>query len=331
MFEDLKFYLLKFIFNVETKIVLPEHKGSSIRGALLGSLRKSFCLKPREEFCAQCVLKDTCPISILLSYSTDSLSRYNYPPRPFLIKPPLEKKNEYNPREEFIFTLGFFGEDIIKNFSYVIAGARLMGRAGIGVIENRGRMNLIRVLSINPIKNKEEEIFQEIEELRASPSMPIDTNDIKNRSKEIVKISKIKIRFLTPVRLISEKKLLGPLRSPSSEKNIPFSILYRRLLERLTTLIKIYEGKKIELDFQKLIEDSQKIKQVKSNLIWADVFRYSSRQQTKLPMGGYVGDIIYEGNFENFAETLAWGEQIHVGKYAILGNGWYEMAGVLDN
>lgn len=318
MSERFKLYLLKFIFKVEAEIVLPEHKGSSIRGALLGSLRRSFCLKPKEKFCEPCVLKDTCPISFLLSHSGENSARYTYPPRPFLIKPSLDKMNEFKPDEELTFTLGFFGEDAIKFFPYVIAGARLMGKTGIGVIEKRGRMNLCRVVSVNPLKEKEQEIFEEEKELKMMPCLPIDSEDIEMRANEIKKFNKIRIKLLTPMRLVSEKKLV--------KNKIPFDILYRRLLERFTTLISIYEGQKFDLDFKKIIEESQKVKIEESKIYWDDVFRYSSRHKRRIPMGGYLGEIIYQGDFTNFAEILAWGEQIHVGKYAILGNGWYEMA-----
>lgn len=317
MFKNLKLYLLKFVFRVETKIILPGHKGSSIRGALLGSLRKSFCLKPKEKFCEPCVLKASCPISYLLSHATEISPRYAYPPRPFLIKPPLEKKNEFAPGENLIFVLGFFGEDAIKFFPYVIAGARQMGMMGIGLMEKRGTMTLCKVISTNPLKGEEKKIFDEEKELETMPCLPINSADINKRLGEIKKNEKIRIKFLTPLRLINEKRLV--------KNRIPFEIFYRRLLERFTTFISIYEGQNLDLDFKKVIAEAQEIQIAASKIYWDDVFRYSSRHKRRIPMGGYLGEVIYQGDFTNFAEILAWGEQLHVGKYAILGNGWYEI------
>jgi hypothetical protein len=42
-------------------------------------------------------------------------------------------------------------------------------------------------------------------------------------------------------------------------------------------------------------------------------------------MGGFVGEVTYEGDLEEFLPLLILGQYTHVGKYAVWGNGQYEV------
>jgi hypothetical protein len=42
-------------------------------------------------------------------------------------------------------------------------------------------------------------------------------------------------------------------------------------------------------------------------------------------MGGFVGEVTYEGDLEEFLPLLILGQHTHVGKYAVWGNGQYEL------
>ena len=61
-----------------------------------------------------------------------------------------------------------------------------------------------------------------------------------------------------------------------------------------------------------------------------DPERYSARQDAKLKMGGVVGEAVYEGNLEQFAQLLALGEVLHVGKGTGLGLGRYRVSFQLE-
>ena len=74
-----------------------------------------------------------------------------------------------------------------------------------------------------------------------------------------------------------------------------------------------------------LIERSRNIKVKKEKLAWFDWERYSNRQDTRMMMGGFVGSITFEGDFEKFLPFLLLGEFIHVGKGTSFGLGKYEI------
>ncbi len=58
---------------------------------------------------------------------------------------------------------------------------------------------------------------------------------------------------------------------------------------------------------------------------WQELERYSSRHDRKMEMGGLLGEARYVGDVASLREILAWGQLCHVGKYAVAGNGWYEI------
>jgi hypothetical protein len=47
-------------------------------------------------------------------------------------------------------------------------------------------------------------------------------------------------------------------------------------------------------------------------------------------MGGFIGAVEYEGNLEEFLPLLILGQYTHVGKYAVWGNGRYEVVSYND-
>ncbi len=66
-----------------------------------------------------------------------------------------------------------------------------------------------------------------------------------------------------------------------------------------------------------------------STLKWYDWERYSTRQDTRMKMGGFVGEITFEGNIEPFMPLLKAGEILHVGKGTSFGLGKYEIVEIL--
>ena len=81
----------------------------------------------------------------------------------------------------------------------------------------------------------------------------------------------------------------------------------------------------MSLDFKGLIEEAKNITIKEENLHWQDWERYSNRQETMMKMGGFIGSVTFEGDFEPFAPFLLLGEYIHVGKGTSFGLGKYKI------
>ena len=74
-----------------------------------------------------------------------------------------------------------------------------------------------------------------------------------------------------------------------------------------------------------MIKKAEGVRVGTSNLHWYDWERYSGRQERKINMGGFVGDITFEGVIEPFMPLIKAGEVLHAGKGTTFGLGRYEV------
>jgi len=86
-----------------------------------------------------------------------------------------------------------------------------------------------------------------------------------------------------------------------------------------------YCGQELNIDFKNLIFQSENVKISNMALRWVDWQRYSSRQDTKMKLGGFVGEVIYVGDIKQFFPFLLLGECIHIGKNCTFGLGKYKI------
>ena len=79
-------------------------------------------------------------------------------------------------------------------------------------------------------------------------------------------------------------------------------------------------------DFKGIIEQAKGVTVKTRNLKWYDWERYSARQDTKLKMGGFIGEISFEGDIGPFMPLIKAGEVLHVGKGTGFGLGKYKLS-----
>ena len=129
------------------------------------------------------------------------------------------------------------------------------------------------------------------------------------------------LKFLTPARLKYEDTLT---------MNLEFHIFIRQLLRRLY-LLNHYYCKESQVDgglpgdgYHRILIDKAHTTGIKtSNLRWHDWERYSRRQDTRMKLGGFVGDIAYKGAISPFYPFIEAGTILHVGKGTSFGLGKY--------
>jgi CRISPR-associated endoribonuclease Cas6 len=126
----------------------------------------------------------------------------------------------------------------------------------------------------------------------------------------------VKVRFLTPCRLTREGRL---------QDTPAFSLLIRSLLRRLSTLTYFHHGVEPDFDLAGLIAAAEEVKLVEDKTTWVDWERYSSRQDARMKLGGFVGEAVYEADpaaWEVLFPLLRLAEHTHVGKNTAFGLGW---------
>lgn len=125
------------------------------------------------------------------------------------------------------------------------------------------------------------------------------------------------VRFLTAVEL---KGWEGP-------PPLPFPVLIARLRDRLSSLRSVYGPGPIPFDFQGLAQRAQRVRSLGCNLTHARAGRISRRTGERHPLGGFLGDCIYEGDFREFLPLLEAGVYTGVGRQTVWGKGEYGLTG----
>ncbi len=126
--------------------------------------------------------------------------------------------------------------------------------------------------------------------------------DFKNKKHSSI----IKLEFLTPLRIKKQNKF-ALHQEEIGLNDILFSI-HRRELE--------LQKKPFER-----VQFNQDIKIVSKNLQYKELTRRSNKQNTKMNMGGLMGDIVLSGVDKQTYDLLKLGELIGVGKSTVFGLG----------
>jgi len=241
--------------------------------------------------------------------ATYELSEY---PHPFILEPPLMIKPEYKPGERLTFDLILIGKaiDYLPHFVFVY---QELGKEGIGKERRKYILRKVDSMVDGPLT-----IFDSRSERFIADFHVRTFADLTNSTNEQKPQKVLSLRFLTPTRIKKEGRFT---------KEIDFLIIMRNLLRRIILLSELHCGVKPNLGCSRLLKEAEGVKVVSSHLRWQDWERYSSRQHTKMKLGGFVGQITFKGELKEFMPLLKLGEYIHIGKGTSFGLGKYEIAG----
>jgi len=298
----------KYRFDVaaNTELSLPGYIGSTLRGGFGHAFRKVSCTLRQQE-CNQCMLREACPYSYVFETPTPAsaarMRKYTNVPHPFVIEVPGEKITTVAPGELFSYNLILIGKanELLPFFVYAL---RMLGEHGIG--RGRGKYNLASVMC------GQKTVYRDSEETILTVPMQrlpgkTDYGDWEGE---------VTLRFLTPTRIVSGERFL---RRPV------FRPIVSALIRRITMLAYFHCGHEIRDDFRGLLDQAETVETVACDTHWHNWSRYSSRQETKIDMSGFVGTVTFAGKIGRFLPYLRTGEMVHVGKGTAFGLGGYEM------
>lgn len=291
-------------------INLPPYKGSTLRGGFGNVFRRICCVNKKVKICSECSLRDKCAYAYIFETSPSKDAEYlknlNQIPRPFVIEPPLEKKSTYRKDEFLEFSLILIGK-AIDYLSYFIYSFKELGNLGIG--RGQGRFELSRVYNF-----KRDKIYDSENEILKKDDTRIDFK--KNIESLPLNSNCLSLNFLTPTRIKFKDDLVV---KPE------FHIILRALLHRLSALSYFHCDYELKIDYNSLISKAEEIKIKESEIRWLDWERYSSKQNIRMKLGGFMGYVSYEGDFKEFLPLLLLGEYTHIGKNCTFGLGKYEI------
>jgi len=294
-----------FLCRFQGEAILPPFKGSTFRGAFGVALKQVVCALNRQD-CRGCLLSNRCIYSLFFERQDMPSSTSEHPvsiPHPFVLEPPLMTKAHFSPGDEFAFTLILFGW-ATNYLPYCIYAFGEMGKTGIGKYINRTRGCFL----VESVATGETTIYTHADRLLKKG----EHTGMLSIQGESTYPDTVTIHLQTPLRLKYQNHLNAEL---------PFHILVRAALRRISSLFSFYCGREPDIDYKGLVDRATAIETEGSDLHWCDWERYSSRQDARMLMGGMTGSISYTGDLGAFMPILGICEKVHLGKQTTFGLG----------
>lgn len=289
--------------------VLPYYKGSTFRGAFGHALKRVTCTLKQQD-CKYCLLKQRCLYTLV--FETPAAvkpvdgNRLLEPPHPYVIEPPLTIESRFSNGSAFDFSLLLFG-DMNKNIPYFVYACCEMGKIGIGKKVNGKKATFI----LEKIMYGNHTLYTDAEQKLCIPTqlenLQIPWMSYFNKSE-----FQLKITLETPLRIKFSNRLKAYL---------PFHILARAMLRRISCLLFYFGNGEPSLDYKGLVKRAEGIDIIYSHLEWSDWRRYSRRQDKDMLMGGMSGSVTYKGNIGEFLPLIDFCSKVHLGKQTAFGLG----------
>lgn len=294
--------------NIKSLTILPPYKGGIFRGAFGNAFRHAVCAM-RATDCDACLLKSQCLYVALFQppppEGYKDAGKYNHAPPPYVLNPPLDNRQAFQPGDILTFDLVLMGR-AIDALPYFIYSFIEMGKRGLG--RERGRYELTGVDLIR--KDASTTIYdgntQTLKNFDKGDEPAPDNNE---------EIKRLTIRFLTPLRLKEKNNLVTSL---------TFPLFFERLAHRLELLSAFY-GTNGPINVpDTLMEQTENIQTKSEQLHWYEWERYSSRQKDLMKLGGLKGEIAFEGSLAPFMPYIRLAEMVNVGQGTSFGLGKVE-------
>lgn len=306
----------KYTFNCrwQTEAEIPFFWGSVLRGALGRELRRVSCVL-RTKSCSNCPIFNGCAYGYI--FESDIIKELpgrgpvNARPHPFIFEPPFPPPKSTRKDDSFVFSITLIGkaDEYLPHVAYSLIKAGEFG-IGKGLKSGLGRFRLETICTSDGQMLFD---WRDGELKRASKSRQLSLSE--NREVGADKMQ-IEVRYLTPFRVKANGKY---------SRNVPFHILIRSALRRISSLEAAYYGQEPKLDYKGLVERAQHVKTVKEELKWLDLPRFSYRQRRWMTIGGPVGTVVYEGELAEFLPILYYVQEVNAGKQTSFGLGRIEI------
>lgn len=339
---------------------LPVFLGSTLRGAFGHALKEAVCVMNHRQ-CERCLVADRCIYPYLFEtpapQGVEQLRGQQQAPHPFILTPPVLEAEEKSARavaaagrervvmhstrdgrtvrlvhppeesggrrrlirgDELKFELLLMGR-AVEYLPYVVYAVSEMAQRGLGV--ERARFELVDAAMIDERGERQQIYSGERQRISVHEAATKDLSELISRRLEEMadglRGERLRLKFLTPARIRVEGDL---------QVGMSFNLLVRSLLRRVSLLAAVHGRKRLELDYRGLIERASGVERVSSSLRWFDWERYSNRQQTKMALGGFTGEVEYGGEaIKEYLPLVAAGEILHVGGSTGFGLGRYEI------
>ena len=354
----------EIVLRAEADAHLPRFTGALLRGAFGFALKRAVCAMPHGD-CARCMLESRCvyPQFYETRWQPNAAGQSHDAPHPFVLHAPVLKKNAdcglqnadsaepiadsgtlpsaiSNPQlqkgDSLTFTLALLGR-AHEALPYVVYAFDELARRGLTA--RRHPFTLAAVNALAPDGERHTVYTHETQQLTAFNAPPLTLNDyVTARTNQLISdcglqnadsgeavtpsprhpvAPSLRLRFLTPTRF----KVAGQL-----QWRTDFGLLARNLVRRVTLAVRAHGSPDVWLDVAALLARVAEVRSYDEYLRWWDFGRYSTRQQTEMKLGGFVGNVGFRGDaLPDFLPLIAAGEVLGVGSATTFGLGQYRV------
>lgn len=198
------------------------------------------------------------------------------------------------------------------SLEYFVLTFAQLAREGLG--PSRGRADLICVDQLDLEGETLARVFDggrfQMGALAAPASVDLNAQDGPTE--------RVRVRFVTPTELKEGQQVVD---------RPEFRVLFGRLRDRISTLRLLYGGGPLEIDFRAMGERAATVRMVRCELERVKAERLSSRTGQRHALGGFVGEVEYEGPLDEFMPYLQLGRWVGVGRQTVWGKG--ELAAIV--
>jgi hypothetical protein len=302
---------IRFLLTAQAPIALPSYAGSAWRGLLGHGLRRLVCVT-RQPTCDGCMLRYTCLYSTFFETPRPpSLPerRYQALPHPFVLEPEITSARDIPEGGALHLGVTLIGP-AIEHAPYLIHALNLAGQRGLG--RGGGGFAVAAV-------EREEVLGSE----RWDQVYAVERGEYARRETPPPVIpnapAAVHLRLLTPLRIKRHGRFVGA-------REFTSGVLLRNLYARLAVLAALYAGAPDHFAWQPVGEQAERVHLAGSHLRWYEWTRFSSRQNTRMQMGGLLGELELAGPaLATFWPALWLGQWVHVGKGTSFGLGGYRL------
>lgn len=304
--------------QAQEALLLPRYLGSTIRGAFGWALRDAGCFCETDDHEPSCAYARLFEPTITKEAASTLRVSQDAPPG-FLFDLPLEGPRIVPPGALFCWGLTLIGSVARQLPRFVQAVERmgqLYGLGRRGDRPDRGRFQLVDVRDTagRLLYDGPSDTWEALPP--AQPLMP-EISDTP--------VSSLHVRFKTPARITTR------LGRPRKDFLVPhlaidFWALIEAIYHRLYVLDALYgQGMCERYNSRALIFDTEEARLSKAHVEWYDWKRHSNRQDRSHKLGGFIGDVFFEGALTRYVPLLLAGQHVHAGKGTTFGMGNYDV------
>ena len=299
--------------------------GERLRDALASVMLRAVCPemqrgeKPTPQHAAGC------PACWLLAADTDPGNVR----RAYTLAPPLPQLDLVPAGGRFSFVLTLFGKAAgpqangvalqgggWQYLPYFVLAVPAMGEIGVG--PGGGKFALEAIWALDPLNGQAEAVLRPGEAVVYPPQGRVDWVAAQAAAEAWAPAlvgCDLRLRFLTPTRLIEGEALV---------KEADFGVFFQRLLQRIDAVAQQYTGeaRRPPEEVVHLHALADRVRLVRADTEWVDLWAPSGRTGRRTPMGGLVGTAEYRAR--DWAPLLPWlifGQGVQAGKLVVKGNG----------